>query len=200
MAKKAKSTPKDLKTRIIQSALTLAVRKGWNNVSLRDIATSTKISLSDIHDYFEDRADIIAAYARTVDRAVMDRASAPDKESPHRDRIFDVLMDRFDVLNEQREGVQAILKSFKTDPKQAVLSLPHLGRSMTWMLECAGIDTGGVAGALRITGLTAIYLKTLYVWCDDETDDLAKTMAALDKNLSYAEKIASTLGLEGDSK
>ncbi len=43
-------------------------------------------------------------------------------------------------------------------------------------------------------GLTGIYLKVLKVWCDDESRDLSKTMAALDKALERGESVADTFG------
>jgi hypothetical protein len=100
-------------------------------------------------------------------------------------------MERFDALNEQRAGIVAILDSFRHDPKQAVITLPHLGRSMSWMLDAAGIDTGGVKGLMKIAGLTAVYLDTLRAWKDDDSEDMAKTMAALDRNLARAETWAT---------
>ena len=66
---------------------------------------------------------------------------------------------------------------------------------MSWMLEAAGIETAGIKGAVKVIGLTGIYLKTLRVWCDDESPDMGKTMAALDKNLGQAEEWAGRLAL-----
>jgi hypothetical protein len=103
-------------------------------------------------------------------------------------------MERFEVLNEYRAALVSILDSFKTDPKQLVISCPHLGRSMSWMLEAAGVETDGLRGALKVAGLTALYIKTLHVWQDDESADMAKVMASLDKDLGRAERFANTLG------
>ena len=66
---------------------------------------------------------------------------------------------------------------------------------MTWMLEAAGLQTTGLKGAVRVAGLSGLYIKTLWVWRDDDSPDMAKTMAALDKNLTRAERMASTFGL-----
>jgi hypothetical protein len=96
-------------------------------------------------------------------------------------------MERFDVLSEHRDAVISILSSFRTDPKEAIISLPHLARSMTWMMEAAGLDTSGFKGAARVTGLTLLYANVLRVWIKDDSEDQAKTMAALDKNLDRAE-------------
>ncbi len=191
----AKRPAKTVKEKAVKAALTLAAKQGWVETSLADIAKQAKIPLHELHDHFEDRLDILSAYGRTIDKRVLETAGSPDPETPPRDALFDILMERFDVLNEDRAGVQSILKSFCQDPKQAIISLPHLGRSMSWMLDAAGIDTGGIKGALKVAGLTALYLKILRVWKSDDSEDMAKTMAELDKSLGHAEQWAGSFGL-----
>lgn len=191
----AKKSTANIKEKAVKAALKLAARQGWLETSLADIAKEAKIPLADLHEHFLDRFDILAAYGRMIDKHVMDTLGEPDASLPPRDRLFDMIMERFDILNEDREGVCAILESFCTDPKQAVISLPHLGRSMSWMLECCGIETAGYKGALKIMGLTGIYLKTLKTWKNDDSPDMAKTMAELDKNLGRAEQWVDKFGL-----
>ncbi len=185
-----------LKEKAVPAALALAADKGWAAVSLNDIARKIRVPLAELHEHFEDRADILTAWGRQIDKQVLEKAGAkPDPELSPRDRLFDVMMTRLEILSQTRAGARAILKSFKTDPKQAVIELPHLGRSMSWMLEAAGIETGGLKGSLKIAGLLALYIYTLRVWQDDDSADLGKTMAALDRNLGRAEEWAKTLGL-----
>ena len=56
------------------------------------------------------------------------------------------------------------------------------------MLEAAGISASGLRGAFRIEGLGALYACALRVWLEDETADLSKTMAELDKRLSQIDR------------
>ena len=192
----AKKTIKTVKEKAVEAALALAAKDGWDAVTLHAIARKTKIPLHELHDHFEDRYDIIAAWGRIIDKKVLANAGAPDPDddtSP-RDRLFDLLMERLDVVNEQRDGAKAILSSFKCDPKQAVICLPHLCRSMGWMADAAGVETGGIKGVAKIAGLTALYLKALWVWRDDDSTDMAKTMASLDQSLGRAERWAENLG------
>lgn len=186
-----KASPTNLKETIINSALELASTKGWANTSLYDIASHANISLTDLFDHFGCRSDILGGYGRMLDRIVLDRLSdETDPALSPRDRLFDILMERFDALNDQRDAVISILDSFKGDPKQALFSFPHLGQSMSWMLEAAAIQTNRIGGCIKVIGLCAIYLATLRVWANDDSTDMSKTMAALDKNLGRAEKWA----------
>lgn len=191
MAKKAE---KDIKQVVVIKALELAEREGWGNVSLPDLAQAAELSLAALFDVIEDKADILALFGRMVDRRVLEAIGETDAGVSPRDALFDLLMERFDILNEYRPGLVSILESFRFDPKQAVIAAPHLCRSMSWMLEAAGIDTGGVSGAVKVAGLTGVYLKTLRVWRDDDSADMAKVMAALDKDLGRVESFANRLG------
>lgn len=189
-----KKAEKDIKSEIVAKALVLAEQQGWAQVTLADIARETALSLPELFDIVEDKTDVLVLLGRQIDRRVLAVIGEPDPEISARDQLFDILMERFEILNDYRGGLIAILESFRFDPKQIVISAPHLCRSMTWMLEAAGIETNGVRGALKVAGLTGVYIKTLRIWKDDESADLAKVMAALDKDLGRAEQFANTFG------
>jgi AcrR family transcriptional regulator len=193
-----KKTPpeKAPRQRVVQAALDLAAGQGWADVTFADIAAAAAVPLADLQEMFEDKADIIAAYGRMLDRAVVD-AMGPggaQGEDP-RERLFDVLMERFDLLNDDRAAITSIVGSFRADPKELVISFPHLGRTMARMAQAAGVDTTGVGGAVRVAGLVVVYLAALRVWLEDESPDLSKTMAALDRYLDRAGQLAGTFGL-----
>lgn len=198
--KKEKMSEAGVRERAVLAALKLAGEKGWNEIAMDDIAGEAGLKPDEMRRHFLDRFDILSAYGGMIDKQVLDAFPAIEESVPPRDRLFDIMMERFDVLNEQRKGVKAILRDLCADPGQAVTSLPHLGHSMGRMLQAAGINTEGCKGALKIIGLTGIYLKTLRVWKDDNSADMAQTMACLDKALCRAEGMAHTLGLaEGDA-
>lgn len=182
--------------RIIDASLSLAAEKGWARVSLADIAETTGLSLADIRSRFPSREAILRGFVRRIDAEVLDRKDPDaDSESVH-DRLFDVLMRRFDALQAHREGVLAVTDGLARDPVATAVLLPEALRSMAWMLEAAGLDSHGLKGRLRAKGLAAIWVKTARVWMTDDTEDMAKTMAALDKTLRQAEHLASFLPWE----
>lgn len=189
-----KSTAPSPRDRAVDAALALAAERDWGAIGMGDIARRAKLRLADLREVVDDKADIIAAYHRRLDRRLLEAFDGGVSEAP-RDALFDIVMERFDILNEDRAAIVSIINSYRTDPKEVVISFPHLGRSMTWMLEAAGIETGGVKGAARVAGLGIIYLAVLRVWKDDDSADMGKTMAALDRYLDRGESIINTLGL-----
>ena len=186
MSEKTTSSRVSVDRKVIKAAFTLARELGWETVTLKDISDESGISLSEMRNYFDDKTDILVQYNKQLDKKVL--ASVSGQNEPVRDQLFEILMERFDLLNEDRESLKAILSSFKRDPKQVLLSWPHLCRSMSWILEAVGEDTRGIKGAMKVAGLSGVYLKTLKAWIEDDSVDMAATMAALDKSLKTADE------------
>ncbi len=191
MAKKSKG--KTVKDAVVDSALILAAAEGWNDVDFAQICLAAQIDEAEALEYFDDKTDILVAYGRRIDAKL--KALAPEiisDDMSEREKLFDIIMERFDLINEDREAILSILSSIKSDPKEAVLTFPHLAKSMTRILEMAGLETDGVRGAAQVTGLTGVYLYTVKTWKEDDSADMAKTMATLDKALDYAESTANS--------
>lgn len=177
------STGGDLRHRAIAAALDLAAREGWERVSLADIAKAAGAKLSELYAVFPSKRAILTAFSRGIDARVLDDLpQAEEAESP-RDRLFDVLMRRFDALEPHRAGLEAVLRATPRDPVGALCGLAVLVQSMAWMLEAAGIPASGLRGAVRAKALALLYGWVLRTWLSDESPDKARTMAALDGGL-----------------
>ena len=174
---------------IIETALRLTEQQGWHALSLMDVAKACDLSLADVLEWFSDKTDLLVGYGRGLDLKTLSDIDKDDGSSPLKDRLFDVLMTRIDLVNENRGAALRILKDVKCDPFSALIVLPHLSHSMQIMLDAAGGQSKGVRGSMRVYGLALCYLNTLRVWFNDDSVDLSKTMAALDKNLGYFENV-----------
>ena len=191
MAKKAsrKTGTGDPRRHAIETALSLAAEKGWRDLALADIADQAGLSLAELYALFPSKAAILEAFTRDVDKAVLAEAEKP--EGPAKDRLFDVLMRRLDKLDPYKAGLSRIAEDSARDPLAVACGLGRLGRSMAAMLEAAGISAGGLRGLVRVKGLSMIYLGALRAWLRDDSPDKAKTMAALDRSLGRADRMAS---------
>jgi ubiquinone biosynthesis protein COQ9 len=188
-AKAAAGPAAEAADRLVDAALRLAGRQGWRRTGLGAIAAEAGLPLDEAHAACPSKLALLARFHRRIDRAALAGTSAADE--PPRDRLFDALMRRFDALAPHREALRAILRDSMADPA-ALLGLPALLRSMGWMLERAGVSAAGWRGRCRAKLLTGLYLSVLRVFLDDDSADLARTMAALDRRLRAME---SWLGL-----
>jgi AcrR family transcriptional regulator len=186
-AKVAETAVETPENRLIDAALTLAARQGWRDTSLAEIAAEAALPLHEAYALHSSKLGILNAFLRRIDRAALAGVTAESGE-PWRDRLFDVIMRRFDALQMHKAGLRAMLRDSWGDPL-TVLAAPALLRSMAWMLESAGLSAAGWRGRLRVHCLAGLYLSVLRVFFEDDSPDLTKTMAALDRRLRRAESL-----------
>ena len=177
---------------IYSAAMQVAARIGWRKTRLADIAEEAGLSLAGLHDRYDSKQALLDGLVRHIDRIVLKGAPQPNGEgSSPRDRLFDILMQRFDALKPYKDGIRAIARDAAGGIAEILCGGCRLLRSMRWMLEAAGIGTAGWLGGLRVKGLAVVFAATAQVWLRDDSEDMAKTMAALDRNLARAERFAT---------
>ncbi len=180
-----KLTPEE---KIVNAALRLAGKRGWADLSLADISKEAKLGLGELSALYSSKTQILAAYAQRIDAQVLEMADEEGLEDePVRDRLFDVIMLRFDAMAKDKPALQRITRDLERDPVAALALMPSTLQSMGWMLEAAGIDSSGWRGLIRVRGLALFWSRILKVWFDDD-EDQARTMAALDKRLRQGEE------------
>jgi AcrR family transcriptional regulator len=174
---------------VLDTFVALISERGFAGVTLRDVASAAGLGMAELYRLYPDKVALAGAFMARVDAAVL--AGMPreaDPEETARDRLFDVMMRRYDVLKSSRAAMQAIRRAGLRDPLLALALGPALRRSMAAMLEAAGLSSEGLAGAVRQNGLLAIHHSVARVFDRDDTIDLSRTMAALDSRLKTAEK------------
>lgn len=174
---------------IIAAALALAADTGWRQLSLADIAERAGMKLAEVAAAFASKTDILDAYARQIDEHMLEGGGEAGETI--RDRLFDVVMRRFEAMAPHRRALGIILRESGDDPWALICGGRRFVRSMALTLETAGLASTGLAGLARIEGLTAVYLYALRAFLDDDSPDLSRTMAALDKALRRAEGLAT---------
>jgi hypothetical protein len=181
----------DFDRALIAAWLALAADGGRQFPSVAAAAREAGLPLERARARFASRASVLMGFGRIADQAALTGAAS---DGPVRDRLFDSIMRRIDVFQAHRAGVLAVLRALPGMPPVALLLAMATERSMRWLLDAAGVRTSGVAGALRVRGLVAVWLWTLRAWQSDESADLSATMAALDRALGHAERAAGWLG------
>jgi ubiquinone biosynthesis protein COQ9 len=176
---------------LIAAAFQVAAEQGWRHVSVAASARAAGLPLAKARERFPNRAAVLLRFGRLADQAALAEAPA---EGTTRDRLFDLLMRRIDVLQAHRAGVVALLHALPSEPPTALLLALATRRSMRWMLDAAGVRPTGIRGELRVRGLVAVWLWTVRAWQSDASEDLSATMAALDTALRRAEQASEWLG------
>ncbi|MEQ8603074.1 MAG: TetR family transcriptional regulator [Marivibrio sp.] len=193
MAQNARPDRDQMLDRAVDAALRLAARDGWARVRLEDVAGEAEMSLGALRRLTPDKTGLIVRFIAQADAAVLSEESGFRPEDSVRDRLFDLLMRRFDELDAHKSGVEAVFQDVLRDPLALMVVAPAGVRALGWYLEAAGVGADGPLGALRVKGLAAVWLHALRAWFEDDSEDLAKTMKALDRALGQAESVAGWL-------
>tara|TARA_R110000787_G_scaffold11002_6_gene36564 strand:+ start:7348 stop:7992 length:645 start_codon:yes stop_codon:yes gene_type:complete len=168
------------------AALDLAATRPWSELTLVEIATKAGLTLNDFHGIAtrETLADAVDAH---FDRAMSAESIATD-DLP-RERLFDVIMLRFEAMEDHRAGLKSLLRYRETQPS-ILLRLPAArAASARWALASAGLDDdSGAPLSLKVLAIAFVIARTERAWRKETSGDFALTMAALDTSLRAAEE------------
>ncbi len=187
----------ETEARLVTALWQVVAEHGWEGLSMARLSAVSGVPMAEIRRLAPTRMALLRLHGRLMDQAVLEGGVADPAATP-RDRIFDALMRRVDAMQPHRAGLLRLFEELKRDPLLALLLAAELPSAMAWMLEAAGLAPHGLPGLLRVKGLGAVWLATIRAWTKDEGEDLGATMAALDRALDQAEKLARSLRLPLD--
>jgi AcrR family transcriptional regulator len=174
--------------RIIDATLARVASEGWRHLSLAAIADAAELPIVRVYRTFGSKQAILRGLYRRVDAAALAEPPPAEPAERPRDRLFDLLMRRFDTLQPYKPALEVLGRELRGDPVTVLCAGASLIHSMRWMLEATNISTGGLNGALAVKLTAAAYLSTMRVWQRDDSPDLARTMASLDARLRRIER------------
>lgn len=175
------------------AALRLAAERNWQNIAPEQIAKTAKVSPTEFKKTFTDKSQILPMLVHYISDETEAAVGKPSAKSAPYDRLLDVLMTRFEILQKHRKAILNLTEYLKHDPKAACLLVPAEAEAMRTALDLAGLKQPQTQEIVSVAGLLLIYGLTLCTWQKDESKDLSKTMATLDRNLRRAEKVAEIL-------
>jgi AcrR family transcriptional regulator len=179
--------------RIIDAFMALLAEKPFERIGFAEIAKASDVSLSELRGMFGSTIAIVAAHVKETDRAVLAGIDADMAEEPPRERLFDVLMRRLEILTPHKAAVRSLVRSAMRNPPLAFALNGLAVQSEQWMLTAADIGAAGPRGIVRAQGLAVLFASVLRTWVDDDDPGLARTMAALDRALARGQRWSGML-------
>lgn len=185
---------------VLDAFLKLAAERGWSGFVLRDVAEAAGVGIGDLYAAFPSRMALVEAFLADIDACVLaETEPSLDPDETVRDRLFDIMMRRYDALRPHKAFVAALAEGVSRDPVAAMALARLVNRSMGAVLEAAGVPADGWRGAVRRKGLMAIHMAVMRVWFNDDSTDQSRTMAALDHRLKRIERWAQAIDRVGKS-
>src|SRR3954447_16628676 len=90
----------------IDAMMSLLAERSYGDIGLEDVAARAGLSLSGLRTSFHGKIAILAAFNERMDLAVL--AEGPAEGESERDRLFDILMRRFDALAQYRASIRSL--------------------------------------------------------------------------------------------
>ena len=179
--------------KIIEAFMALLAERPFEEIGFGDIAARSGLTLAQCRGEFSSTVAVLAAQIKELDCKVLAGGETDMAEEPPRERLFDVLMRRLEALAPHRAAVRSLVRSSARNPGLALALNSLAVRSQQWMLTAAAIDAAGPRGLIRAQGLALLYARVLRVWLDDQDPGLARTLAALDRELARGQRWANLL-------
>ena len=174
-----------MRAKIAMVTLKYILFNRWETMSIEQISKKSKISKKKITHFIKNKHDLLKNINHYFDDKILESSKLLD-QSTAKDMIFEILMMRFDLLNQHRRSLIKMFDIFKKKPQDFLFLLPSFIESMILMCNISNIKINGIIGNLKIKGLLIIYFSTFLIWTKDESASLDKTMTALDNYLIRA--------------
>ena len=170
------------KISLAKKTLQYLEKKKLREINLKNFLSNTKVS------GMNNKIDLIININDFLDFKLKKNLVHIEKSS-QRDMLFEIMMARYDILNEYRVSVKNIINHLISRPQDVLKLIPKSVESKILIATFANINLNGIQGAIKIKIIFALYYITLFTWFNDENESLEKTMSALDKYLNNIEKV-----------
>ena len=175
----------EMEKKYIKKGFNLINDIGWEQFSIEKLSTKEKIPLK---VYFKCKYSIVEKFSRMIDKNVESKLRIKDfKDSSKKDILFELIMMRFDEMEEFKGSLARVLDASKKTPILISIITQNVMNTMDFFLELSNSYNNYAFDVLKKNFLFLIYSITFKTWLTDNTEDLSKTMAELDRLLSTAE-------------
>jgi AcrR family transcriptional regulator len=181
---------------LIDAALRLAERVGWDRVLLHELADATGLTLAELATYFAHKDALAEAWFDRADRRLLAVAQTPGwaaLDVPQ--RLHAALFAWFDALAPHRRTCRAML-GYKLQPEHLhlqVLGALRVSRTVQWIREVARLPATGWRREAEEAALTALYLAAFVHWLRDDTPGAGATRDFVTRWLARADGLARRL-------
>ena len=161
---------------------------GWEEFSIEKLSIREKIPINELKIYFKCKYSIVDRFSKLIDKNIESKLRIQDFEnSSKKDILFELMMMRFDEMDEFKSSLAKILDASKNKPLLISIITKNVMNTMDFFLELSNSYNNYAFDFLKKNFLFLIYSITFKTWLSDNTEDLSKTMAELDRLLSMAE-------------
>ena len=184
----------DFEQRVVEAAIAMAEEVGWENVRLRLVAERLDIPLTEIGSHFRDLDAVANAWFPAARRRMQEPRPAGVR--------------RLAGAASPGNGAIALVRATSTHRQVTVQMLTaSCGRFIRIIgcrclrpvaddsvaARCRRLDAGSPRREMEEVGLTWLFLLTLLVWANDDSEGQARTRRFLQRRLADADALMTLL-------
>ena len=177
----------------VESMLRHVPFDGWSEAAMRVTAEELGMSASDVDVLFPSGViGVIETGMKDIDNRMVDifmaRFDAEIATMPVHVKVRELLLARFELLQPHKEAVRKLL-AFMARPRHAKLGASLVYKTLDRVWRAAGDRSTDYNFYTKRATLGAVYGATLLAFLDDDTPNMQKTRAFLDRRLQDVARI-----------
>ncbi|OJX09855.1 MAG: hypothetical protein BGO77_05425 [Caedibacter sp. 37-49] len=174
---------KILHSKTVETALEMLKDTSWDALTMEALAAKMSLTPIQLYTLFPTRCDLLKGIVQLLDEKMISLYQEGKESLSLHEKLFDIIMCRFEALESYKKALKNIFLTVWRDPISFPSGIFSGFHSMRLILETVGVPVEGIKGGLNIKILSFFYLYTLKIWFEDETQDMAKTLAQVDQGL-----------------
>lgn len=154
--------------------------EGWENLSIPT------------QDFFSDKEAFWPFFYRYCANTI-EEILPPDQTQSYikKEQFMELMLLKFELWMPYKNAIRCLQQEAAQNPKLLRTILCTDYRFLKQQLHTYGLVGESLISSFKEKGIFLLSWAILPVWMEDDTPDLAKTAAFLDKALSFGEKIAA---------
>ncbi|MEI8321338.1 MAG: hypothetical protein WCG05_04970 [Alphaproteobacteria bacterium] len=150
---------------------------GWDSISLP------------AQDYIARKEDFFPFFYEWMAQQHLE-LFVPGGDYDRKEKILEILLVKFELWGSYRAAILELRTEALGKPKlmRSILCADYKFLRRIWVAH--GLDGESIISQAKEKGVFLISWAAFFVWIDDTGDDLSKTMAFIDKALSFGEQLS----------
>ena len=179
---------KNIKYKILKEAIHLIETIGWKDFSISKLSRIRNIEIHQIKFFFKTKTSILKEFTKMIDESVLEEISIEDLEScSTKDNLFEFIMLRFEKLEPYKIMLKKFLIDIKSQPIVLKTISKQISNSLDLYLELSNAKNNYFIDQIKLNTFFLMYAYIFKIWLEDDSTEMNRTMAELDKWLSKAE-------------
>ncbi|MDR6984120.1 AcrR family transcriptional regulator [Rheinheimera pacifica] len=176
--------------KILDTALQLAAKTGWEQLTLQQIAIAMKIHLADIYQHYRTKDDLVDAWFDRADVAML--SAQISRALPAKARLQQAIQHWLVALSPYHKLTGQMLL-YKLEPGHIHLQLGgilRISRTVQWLREAASLTACGAARVGQELALSSLFVAVFIYWLNDSSPGQQRSLALLSRMLQQGHNLA----------